>query len=408
MTARVSPRPVWPARAATTTTIGATEADLGRPLEPLWRGFLVYRLLTLIGTVVVVLISLENFAQPVLAVLVAVVMIVWTGVTGLVYLGVAAPGRRLGDRRGRIAIADVAVTAAIMATTPLVQTPQQLLADEPVMGSFWTSSVVLACALAYGVRGGFGAAVVISVTLALTQANIENEIGDIELLIVVGVTVGYAATVLRRSAQRVREAAAVEAAAAERERLARAVHDGVLQVLGYVKRRAAELDGPARELGVLAGEQEIALRTLLVNGTSSVDANGDRDLGAALRLLGTSRVSVSAPADPVLLPAHAVDELVAVVGAALANVTVHVGPDAPAWVLLEEIGEGVEISVRDAGPGIAEGRLAAAEEEGRMGVSRSMRGRVRDLGGSIACETGPDQGTEWIIKLQGDRRGDRS
>jgi signal transduction histidine kinase len=34
-----------------------------------------------------------------------------------------------------------------------------------------------------------------------------------------------------------------------------------------------------------------------------------------------------------------------------------------------------------------------------MGVARSMRGRVRDLGGSIECETGPDQGTEWIIKL---------
>jgi signal transduction histidine kinase len=197
----------------------------------------------------------------------------------------------------------------------------------------------------------------------------------------------------------VREAAAVEAAAAERERLARAVHDGVLQVLGYVKRRAAELDGPARELGVLAGEQEIALRTLLVTGPASVDANGDRDVAAALRLLGTSRVSVSAPADPVLLPAHTVDELVAVVGAALANVAVHVGPDAPVWVLLEETGDGVEISVRDAGPGIPEGRLAAAEQEGRMGVARSMRGRVRDLGGSIECETGPDQGTEWIIKL---------
>lgn len=399
MTARATPRPVWPARASTTTTIGATEADLGRPLEPLWRGFLVYRVLTLVGAVVVVLTRLDAFAQPVLAVVVAAVMVVWTGVTGLAYLGAAAPGRRLGHRRGWIALADVAVTAAVMATTPFVQTPQQLAADDPVMGSFWTSCAVLACALAYGVRGGFGAAVVISAALVLTQARFENEIGDIELLVVVGVTVGYAATVLQRSAERVREAAAMEAASAERERLARAVHDGVLQVLGYVKRRAAELDGPARELGVLAGEQEIALRTLLVTGPSSVDANGDRDLAAALRLLGTSRVSVSAPAAAVLLDAHTVDELVAVVAAALANVTVHVGPDAPAWVLLEETGEGVEISVRDAGPGIPDGRLAVAEREGRMGVAKSMLGRVRDLGGVIDCETGPDQGTEWIIKL---------
>ena len=399
MTARATPRPVWPARASTTTTIGATEADMGRPLEPLWRGFLVFRVLTLVGAVVVVLSRLDQFAQPVFAAAVCAVMVVWTGATGLVYLGAAVPGRRFGRYRDGVAIGDVAVTCAIMATTPFVQTQAQLWADEPVMGSFWTSCAVLAGALTYGVRGGFGAAVAVSVTLFFTQASIDNELGDIELLVVAGVTVGYAATVLRRSAQRVREAAAVEAAAAERERLARAVHDGVLQVLGYVKRRAAELDGPARELGVLAGEQEIALRTLLVTGPASVDANGDRDVAAALRLLGTSRVSVSAPADPVLLPAHTADELVAVVGAALANVAVHVGPDAPVWVLLEETGDGVEISVRDAGPGIPEGRLAAAEQEGRMGVARSMRGRVRDLGGSIECETGPDQGTEWIIKL---------
>ncbi|MDN5860020.1 MAG: DUF5931 domain-containing protein [Pseudonocardia sp.] len=395
----MTPRPAWPDRASTTTPIGATEADLGRPLEPLWRGFIVYRVLTLIVAVAVVFAGLDQFAKPVVAVVVAAVMIVWTGVTGLAYLGSAASWGDLERRRCRIAIADVVVTAAVMATTPLVQTPQQLVADDPVMGSFWTSCAVLACALAFGVRGGFGAAIVISAALVLTQARIENEIGDIELLVVVGVTVGYAATVLRRSAQRVREAAAAEAAIAERERLARAVHDGVLQVLGYVKRRAAELDGPARELGVLAGEQEFALRNLLVSGPSSVNANGDRDAAAALRLLGSSRVSVSAPADAVLLPAHTVDELVAVVGAALANVAVHVGPDAPAWVLLEETGAGVEISVRDAGPGIAEGRLAQAEQEGRMGVAASMRGRVRDLGGTIDCETGPGQGTEWIIKL---------
>ncbi|MGI5125390.1 MacS family sensor histidine kinase [Pseudonocardia sp. CA-107938] len=388
-----------PAPGSTTTMIGATETDLGRPLEPLWRGLLVYRVLTVVGAVGVVLARLDEYAQPVAAVVVCGAMVVWTGVTGLAYLGTGAP-----RRRGWVAPVDVAVTIAIMATTPFVQTAAQLQADEPIMGSFWTSCAVLACALVYGVRGGIGSALAISVTLLLTQASIANELGDVELLVVAGVTVGYAATVLRRSAQRVREAAAAEAAAAERERLARAVHDGVLQVLGYVKRRAAELDGQARELGVLAGEQEVALRTLLVTGPSSVDANGDRDLAAALRLLGTSRVSVSAPADPVLLPARTVDELVAVVGAALANVAVHVGPDAPAWVLLEDLGDGVEISVRDAGPGIPPGRLAAAEQEGRMGVVRSMRGRVLDLGGSIECETGPDQGTEWIIKVGGSGR----
>ena len=93
------------------------------------------------------------------------------------------------------------------------------------------------------------------------------------------------------------------------------------------------------------------------------------------------------------------DELVAAVRAALSNVDVHVGPDAPAWVLLEDLDGSVEISVRDEGPGIPEGRLAVAEADGRLGVSRSLRGRVADLGGTIMCDTGPDRGTEWIIRV---------
>ena len=48
---------------------------------------------------------------------------------------------------------------------------------------------------------------------------------------------------------------------------------------------------------------------------------------------------------------------------------------------------------------VPDGRLGSAQDEGRLGVARSMRGRVRDLGGVIVCDTGPERGTEWIITL---------
>ncbi|MFC7659516.1 ATP-binding protein [Pseudonocardia benzenivorans] len=99
------------------------------------------------------------------------------------------------------------------------------------------------------------------------------------------------------------------------------------------------------------------------------------------------------------MPARVVDDLLGVVGAALANTAVHVGVDAPAWVFVEDLGDEVEISVRDEGPGIPDGRLAEAEAQGRLGVAASMRGRVRDLGGTIACDTAVDRGTEWIIRV---------
>ncbi len=366
--------------------------DMQRPVEPLWRGMLVYRALTLISVSVVVVWRLDDYALPTGAVAVLAVMVAWTALTGYWYLN----GRP--DRRW-VAVADVLVTVGVMATTPIVQTPQQLASDAPVMGSIWTSGGVLACALAFGLRGGFLAAVVISAALVAFQARMETELGDIQLMLLAGLTLGYAATVLRRSGERLRVAIGAEAAMAERDRLARAVHDGVLQVLGFVRRRGAELGGEAGELGRLAGEQEFALRTLLTSGPAPVDAHGHRDLAAALRMLGTARVSVSTPAHRVELPARAVDELVGVVGAALSNVALHVGPDAPAWVLLEEVGDAVEISVRDEGPGIPMGRLDAAQAEGRLGVAKSMRGRVRDLGGTITCDTGPGRGTDWIIRV---------
>jgi signal transduction histidine kinase len=369
--------------------------DAQRPLEPLWRGLLVYRALALISAGYVVLASLSQFSSPAGALAVLAVMAGWTGFVGYAYLG---SGRWAGRRTG-VAIADVAVTVAVMASTPFVQTPAQLAADVPVMGSIWTPGAVIACALGFGVPGGLVGATVVSVTLLAVQARPETELGDIQLIVLLGLTVGFAATVLRRSAERLRAAVAAEAAALERERLARAVHDGVLQVLGFLRRRGAELGGDAGELGRLAGEQEFALRTLLTTGPAAVDAAGRRDLAAALRTFSSARISVATPAHGVELPAPVVDELVAVVGAALANVAVHVGPDAPAWVLLEDLGEAVEVSVRDQGPGIPEGRLAAAAADGRIGVARSMLGRVHELGGTISCDTGPDRGTEWIIRV---------
>ncbi len=76
----------------------------------------------------------------------------------------------------------------------------------------------------------------------------------------------------------------------------------------------------------------------------------------------------------------------------------HVGADAPSWVLLEAFPDRVELSVRDEGPGIAEGRLAEAEREGRLGVTESIRGRIADLGGTALLTTG-STGSEWEFSV---------
>ncbi|MDQ4117938.1 MAG: DUF5931 domain-containing protein, partial [Actinomycetota bacterium] len=243
------------------SVVRATLDDVEHPLEPFWRGVIAFRLLTLVAVIGVTLYHLGGYARPYGAVAVLVAMTLWTAVLSWGYLG-RLPG--LPDRRGLLAVVDLAVCCAIMATTPLIVFDAQLDAGTPGMGSIWTSGSVLACAVAFRIRGGLVAALAVSAALVLGKWRFGLlELGDVELLVLAGLTVGFASRVLQRAAERLRRVSAQQAADAERERLTRQIHDGVLQVLAHVQRRGAEIGGGAAELGSLAGEQAVALRTLL-------------------------------------------------------------------------------------------------------------------------------------------------
>jgi signal transduction histidine kinase len=110
-------------------------------------------------------------------------------------------------------------------------------------------------------------------------------------------------------------------------------------------------------------------------------------------------VSVITPADPVLLAERAVTETAAAVRQAIDNVRRHCGDSARAWVLVDDEGAAVSVTIRDDGPGIAVGRLAEAAAEGRLGVSQAISGRIRDLGGSAEICSAPGAGTEVRLRV---------
>ena len=87
------------------------------------------------------------------------------------------------------------------------------------------------------------------------------------------------------------------------------------------------------------------------------------------------------------------DELAAAVGAALDNVRRHAGVGARAWVLIEDKAKDVTVTVRDNGVGVTAGRLAEAAVSGRIGVASSIGGRMSDLGGTVALDSRPGEGT---------------
>lgn len=70
----------------------------------------------------------------------------------------------------------------------------------------------------------------------------------------------------------------------------------------------------------------------------------------------TDTATVVASADPVELDSAKAQEVVAAVEAALDNVRKHAGPAARAWVLVDDLGADVVVTVRDDGPGVSQER----------------------------------------------------
>jgi signal transduction histidine kinase len=228
------------------------------------------------------------------------------------------------------------------------------------------------------------------------------EIMSALLLLVAGAAiggVGFAQLLTtRRTERKHAEQIRREAATAERDRLGRSIHDGVLQVLTLVQRQGPALGTQGGELAALAGEQEAALRGLLA-GEASTSAVAAGDLRGPLQSLAAPAVEIATPAQAVELPAGVAAEVVAAVRAALDNVRRHAGAHARAWILLEDEKDGVRVTVRDNGVGFPPQRLAEAAAAGRLGIAQSMRGRIADCGGTTTIDSQPGKGTEvefWI------------
>ena len=363
----------------------------------LFRALAVLRLVVAAYAVVLNSLRWHEFEHPVAGWTVVAVIVAWTLFATWAY------DRRTG-RGLPLLVADVVVSAATLASTPYVQSDAMLARHASTMPSFWVMASVLAWAVARGWGGGVAVAVIVSLLdLSVRRDWTGTTWGNIFLLLLAAGVVGYAVTLVREATEARAAAERVAAQMTERARLARAVHDGVLQVLALVQRRGRELGGEAADLGRLAGEQEVALRALVQGDAATarfpVRHDGRADLVEAVVRCQSPTVTVSAPAGELALPASTVDELVSVVRACLDNVRRHVGEQAPAWVLLERLDARVVVTVRDVGPGIGAGRLEQAEAEGRLGVSSSIRGRMADLGGSADVVTAPGQGTEWELSL---------
>jgi signal transduction histidine kinase len=167
----------------------------------------------------------------------------------------------------------------------------------------------------------------------------------------------------------------------------------VLQTLAVVERRAAD-----PQLAELARDQERELRAYLF-GTSP-RAVGRGALGDALRHVARrfersfhGRVEVLVPDDLPDLDDERIDGLAGAVGEALTNAGKH-GQARRVVVYVEPTTDGVFCSVRDDGGGFDPSSVV----EG-VGLPRSIRGRIEQLGGTVDIDAAPGHGTEVRLHL---------
>ncbi|MTE14744.1 MacS family sensor histidine kinase [Nocardia aurantiaca] len=380
---------------------------------PLWRAVQAFRLVTLLYAVGQQIASVSYYTGQRLSWALIAVMAVWSGISAVLL----SQWRIRHEPRVRTAVVvgDNIVVIALIFATRLVAPYDWYHHHQTLPTTLWAANAVVSAAILWGPLGGVCSGLVISAAVITARAQWDFDVwrdATLPVLVSVGLALGLASDTARRAHAQLQRAVRLTVAAQERERLAREVHDGVLQVLSYIKRRGNEIGGPTAELAQRAGEQEVALRVLVSEQGDRAEAGGtEEDLRPLLTAQATPSVFVSTPGDPVRLGHWAAREIAAAVAAALANVVQHAGPGAKAYVLLEDTGDELIVSVRDDGPGIPPGRLAEAEGQGRMGISRSIVGRIAALGGNarLLFEATPGDnedgaGAEWEFRVPLARR----
>jgi len=323
------------------------------------------------------------------------VLIVVSIVYAIAYL------RGFGRRPGWV-IVEIVVVLALMLSTEVIAGDQWVADNQSWPTTLWATNAVISAAIQFGPIAGMLTGLAVMAAAAALKGYVHIDLGRHATLVIelaVGLAVGMAAQTARRAHAELQRAVRLSAALEERERLSRQVHDGAIQVLALMARRGREIGGETGRLAELAGEQERALRRLVSSAETEPADPGIADVGALVRRWASDRVSVSVPAEPVLLDANVAGELIAAVGNALDNSEKHAGPDARAYVLVEDLGDAVTVSVRDDGVGIPDGRLAEAAAEGRLGIAKSIVGRMNWLGGRAELSTGTGAGTEWELTV---------
>jgi signal transduction histidine kinase len=362
-------------------------------LRPLLRVLNWLRIALCVHALVVNALRWHEVAHRGLLVAALIWMVSWTALAALAYSRSAA-------RRQAFLVADLVVAVALMALSAPILGTTVFANDYLALPTYWAICAPLAVAMAYGVVPGAITGAIVGGILVVVTPSVEPALWSwLVVFALLGAGIGVLVDLLLSSMGERDRAFAETASLAERERLNRIVHDGVLQVLALVEREGPGMGTRGVRLAALAREQESRLRVLLLDRSLDQPAADHVDITAVLDRHESSTVTISAMAERVMVSSREALEIDAVVTEILANVAKHAGPAARAWVLLEHEGRELIISLRDNGIGAKAEDITKAGERGHIGVRESVLGRIRDLGGQAVVRAAPGRGVDWELRI---------
>jgi signal transduction histidine kinase len=349
---------------------------VGRLDRSVLTGIAVYRGVALAWLVIVLVGSRDDLAHPVIALLLVVGAALLTiALSVILWLD----ARRL--LTAPIVLMELLYGFALLSLDGWVYEP----GGHPLsLGAAWPLAGVLTAGIAAGtVAGG-----VAGVGMGLGRL-VATKLGDGGAasgfsLISSCVLYAQAGAIAGFATGRLRVAEAQISAARAREEVARTLHDGVLQTLAVVQRRSTD-----PELAALARDQERELReylfgiedrhTDLLTRLRATAGRFERHEGATVEVVALDEAST----DPKIAEA-----LAGAVGEALTNAAKH-GHATHVVVYVEPDDDEVFVSVKDDGVGFD----PAATTEG-VGLGRSVRGRLAEVGGRVEIDARPGRGAE--------------
>ncbi len=205
------------------------------------------------------------------------------------------------------------------------------------------------------------------------------------------------------------------AVAEERGRIAREVHDGVAQVLGYVNTKTlavrklldtgevdlareelSQLESAAKEVYADLREAVLGLRSALYQRNGFILAL-EEYLEGFCQMFRIPVAFSSAPGNGAIhLNPQAEIQLIRVIQEALSNVRKHSGAS-QAWVTIEAAEVEIRVAIRDNGRGFDPSQLSRRARP-RFGL-QTMRERAEAIGGRLEIRSHPGAGTEVLVTI---------